>query len=868
MNIGVGDSLKPYGVTSFNNLALGKLLEKSSIYISNLTDEEYSTFLRWMIGFSSSQTTGFHDILRNTKFIPNEKNTLIEPVNIFIPSDYRDENELADEANVIRPSLFHALNRDVINWLMDLGVQEMSNLSVIETVLCKDGFISKDNAIDVMRFIFDCDKKENIFSNIDSHILSQLKILTHGGQLKSASELYLADIYNPGCKIEKYYPLDIFIDSSYPRLSSEISDWGTFFRKLGAGNDIELSSIDYRAGSWVMSDYTISSCVSKAKNTEYVHSYWNGNNYYLGCAGGVRITTLSSPFLNPKMLPDNSDTFDFYQNFWSRIFSGDTPKRDDDYIFGLTGNGYSKKAFLKDDKYLGKSFIEWVISKWAVIPASDGKLHTISNVLSNNSANIDTFGSYFPVCSISTINSSWNNLLPFKKDLALQDYLDILEKISNDDSNEKISENKDKILRIYDRIYDAISDFSDSSSEIIKLKNWGKTHKLLSKELKFEYPHDLCLLSSRISGVKISNQAFHQKYQENDRFAAMMIAFGVNMISDHRVEGLDEALEMPEVRKKIENKIDFLTVISTSERFSVDSWNESRLKMIEAVEKLNFFKTNSIRIVYGTQPIDKPIYVKDNNLYYVGKFGAGVQELLTSDIVRLLGLNKGHQTTFLTILRMSDFEELKDYLFQKGYDTSFLIEPELPQKLEPSHGNAILGGEEPSYGGLTKEQMKVALVEAKDAILAKLTCEGYDTSSAQWDGWTCVDGIRKDGKEYPLVIRSNKSGRNTILSEIDWNQLMKPNAMFVVNTSNGIGTINFKQLLKSKENITIRFGSENLDVESRISRLADAFSFFKGMQFDFESYVTPVISRWQSFMAPEKNTGERPEAIDPSFLPE
>lgn len=348
----------------------------------------------------------------------------------------------------------------------------------------------------------------------------------------------------------------------------------------------------------------------------------------------------------------------------------------------------------------------------------------------------------------------------------------------------------------------------------------------------------------------------------------MMIAFGVNMISDHRVEGLDEASEMPEVREKIENKIDFLTVISTSELFSVDSWNESRLKMVEAVEKLNFFKTNSIRVVYGTKPIDKPIYVKDNNLYYVGKFGAGVQELLTSDIVRLLGLHKGHQTTFLTILRMSDFEELKDYLSQKGYDTSFLIEPELPQKLEPLHGNAILGGEEPSYGGLTKEQMKVALVEAKDAILAKLTCEGYDTSSAQWDGWTCVDGIRKDGKEYPLVIRSNKSGRNTILSEIDWNQLMKPNAMFVVNTSNGIGTINFKQLLKSKENITIRFGSENLDVESKISRLADAFSFFKGMQFDFESYVTPVISRWQSFMAPEKNTRERLEAIDPSFLPE
>lgn len=862
-----GDYLKPYGVLTFNNKTVGKLLESSSNYLFNLKDEEYSTFFNWLVGFSNVQTSGFKDILQHSKFLPNEKNILIEPVNIFIPSAYREENELADDANVIRPSLFQILNHNVIEWLMELGVQEMSNLSVIERVLCKAGFITKDNAIEVMRFIFDCDKKENVFSNIDTHILSQLKILTQGGNLKSGAELYLADIYNPVCKIEKYYPLDIFINNNYSRSSSEISDWSIFFRKLGAGNDIELSSIDYRSGSWVMSDYSISNCVSTAKNTEYVHSYWNGNNYYLGCAGGVRVTALSSPFLNPKMLPDNYDTFEFYQNFWSRIFAGNTPKREDDYIFGLTGNGYSKRAFLKDDKYLGKSFIGWLVNKWAVIPASDGKLHTISNVLPYTSSNIETFSSYYPVCSVE-ITSNWNDILSFKKDLTIQDYLDILERISEDDSSEKISENKERILRIYDRIYDSICDFSDSSSEINKLRNWGKSHTLLSKELKFEKPQNLCLLSSRISGVNISNQAYHQKYQENDRFAAMMIALGVNMISDHRVEGLDDAIEKPDIKNKIQGKVDFLTVISTSESFTEESWNESRIKMAESIDKLYLLQTDSIRVVYGTQAIDKPIYVKDNNLYFVGKFGAGVQELLSSDIVRLLGLHKSDQTTFLTILRMTDYEEIKEYLSQKGYDVNFLKEPELPQIIGHTSGNAILGGEEPLLGGLTKDQMRAALVEAKDAILAKLSCEGYDTSSAQWDGWTCVDGIQKNGEEYPLVIRSNKSGRNTILSDIDWNQLMRPNAMFVVNTGNGIGTINFKQLLKSKENITIRFGSENIDMESGISRLAEAFSFFKGMQFDFESYVTPIISRWQSFMAPENNTGELPEASDTSFLPE
>ena len=97
---------------------------------------------------------------------------------------------------------------------------------------------------------------------------------------------------------------------------------------------------------------------------------------------------------------------------------------------------------------------------------------------------------------------------------------------------------------------------------------------------------------------------------------------------------------------------------------------------------------------------------------------------------------------------------------------------------------------------------------------------------------------------------------------------MKPNAMFAVVASTGIGTICLREILKSKELISIRFSSENIDNPQHISELATVFAYFKGIQFDFESYIHPVVNQWERFMSPEQETGELPIAVSPSALPE
>lgn len=865
--IAAGLFLSKYGIRTIDKSHIMKFIERSTQYLIHCSEGECITFINWLKETGELHSDCFINTLSYSSILPCEDGNLHEPRIVFFPSEFREANAIAKDAIVLNGTFYRSLSSELKSWLKTLGVQEMSSLSIIENVLCKDGYIVPENAIEVLRYIFKFNRKENIFTTVAKSKLSNLKLLTTKGCMKNASQLYLSDIYNPKCKIQSSYNDDIYVSEDYIESDEDLAEWSLFLTKLGATDDIKLSSIKYEEGSWLTRNSSIRYVINLAKSSEY-NMAWDGRRFYLGCAGGVCVYAKTSIFIKPKTEYPVLPNLDFFSNIWSRIFTQQVPGHQEDYVFGNTGFGYTKKAYLDSPKYLNKSFLVWVTENLAIIPATDGQLHNIQEVLLNTETNLTLFGKYFPVIVLNGgISQQWIDHLSFKKELSLSDMLEVLAKISLDNTQEQIKDNIDRICRIYDRIADGGFDLSEGSNEYNALRNWGQTHKILSSEKEFEYPSNLYLLSSRLSGVELDNQVYHRKNQENNRFADLMIALGVNMINNHTVEGLEAGISDRSIHDELLGKSDFFAALTLGEASSEKDWEDASKKIRNTIYKLNFFKVPSIRVVYGTQGIKKTIYVKDSNLYFVGKFGLAVQELLHGDIVRLIGLHKNDKSTFLTLMRMSDFDEMIEYLQLKGYDTTYISRPQLPEN-RINDSIPSMEGEDLPYGGLTKEQMRDALTEAKEAILRQLNTDGYDISNHLWDGWTCINGVRKDGTEYPLVIRSNKSGRNTVLSASDWNQLMKENAMFVVNTNSGIGTVNFRELLRSKDNITIRFGSENIDDANRVSKLAEAFTFFKGMQFDFASYVRPTISRWQSFMAPALETGEQASANPSISLPE
>lgn len=858
----IGQALqKMYDVANITTEHVYIILEKANEYLKNLTDEEMLTFLMWLRGLSQDLNNDFKRSVSCASILPDEDSNLIAPVESFFPSEYSDENpDISADAKIIRKSLADKFSHEIIDWLKELGVQEMSNLSVIEKVLCKKGYITKENCIKVMQFIFDSEQKEHVLNKLGGKI-QMLRLLTKSGELETADNMFMDSSYGIRINEDNSILNGYFVSTEYIRERDDIIKWQLFFRAIGVNTEFYVRKRIFGSNSLLYKSFF--SLVDYCTKNEKKYDQWPIHT--CGYFVDIYIQAQLPPILN-----FSSDRFAECKFIWSNTMEHPVNlDSNEDYIAGHTGFGYYAYGYFKDNreghKYLGELVLPYLLRTRNLLPGTDKQLHRSVELLAPNEENYQLYGNYLPTLDIKTkIDNSWLNILDFKTQLSLSDYLSVLSQISLDEESIKI--NRNRINSIYERIADSF-DFSEDSSDYALVRNWGQSHKILSKEGRFELPHSLYLLSSKLSGVELDNQVFHAKYLENDRFAAFMTALGVNMITDYRVEGIEDGKYKPDINHIFVRKEDFLTSIAVGDSFTKDTWEEAKSKMHSAIMRMEFYQADSISIYYGNQGFPKMVYSKANEFYFVGNFGLANQELLHDDIMAALGLPKKVSTIFLAILQMDDFLELKEYIKQKGYDTSFIEEHNdlIRDENQPA---AIMSGENAAYGGLTKEEMRNALEEAKEAVLDKLSKDGFDISNKEWDGWTCIDGVRKDGKEYPLVIRSNKSQRNTCLSPKDWNQLMRPNAMFAVVASTGIGTICLREILKSKELISIRFSSENIDNPQHISELATVFAYFKGIQFDFESYIHPVVNQWERFMSPEQETGELPIAVSPSALPE
>lgn len=827
----VGIALKQYGIAEINTYHIDIFLEKTEALLGNFSEKEVLQLLSWLKEYSLDKSYDFKRKLSYSKILLDEKKQPIEPIMSFFPSKYSDENpDITEDAKIIKQELAELFEEDLSTWLRSIGVQEMSNISVIDRVLCEDGFIDESNALEVVRFIFECNKNENIFNEIRADRLENIRLLTNGGRLLLPSELYLSDCYNPICKIQEVYPEDIFVSELYAKDNQDCAEWALFLHKLGCANDIKLSIIKYGYGSWVMQNNTIQRCVQYAQHTEY-NTSWDGRKFYLGCAGGVCIYAKSSPLITFQ----RSDLIhEFYKIFWGRIFSNSKPSINEDTIFGCTGWGYTKRANISNASYLGKSFIEWLVETNDILPATDGKFYTINKILINSDYNLRTFGDYFPVLAINNqICDEWIEKLPFKRDLSLSDYLNILEQISQDDSAD-MKVNKERINSIYEHISDCW-DFTQGNENCEMLQNWGATHKLLSKEGNFEPPSSLFLLSAHLSGVELNNQVFHGKHLETSRFVSMMTALGVNLITDHKVKGLDYARYDSNITRMLHKKKEFLTTIAQSENFTSEMWREAVLKMGNLIDRISFYRADNLYVCYGNQEFEKTVYSKESEFYYVGEFGLANQELLHSAIMKALELPLKARTIFLTILQMSNLEELKEYLAQKGYDTSYIQEMGLAQQGVSNSGDATLGvrlrGSE-----LAPLEQAAENKEARDLVLCKLKNMGFDVPNVDSES-SVIDGIRKGSVEYPLVVKSCKNQEHRIwINPNEWQQLFKPNSMLWLHFGDRVvAPVKAHELFTYQDKLTLSFDTVNLMMDDRIAKIMEVLHYFNKVHLDLVS---------------------------------
>lgn len=147
---------------------------------------------------------------------------------------------------------------------------------------------------------------------------------------------------------------------------------------------------------------------------------------------------------------------------------------------------------------------------------------------------------------------------------------------------------------------------------------------------------------------------------------------------------------------------------------------------------------------------------------------------------------------------------------------------------------------EPQYAGLSAEEMRDNLLQAKTDVKLYLEEKGYRfTKGICEDAWCNIYGVLDPtGREVPIVVHSYKSRRRAFsLNTSDWEQLSKDGSMLWVVTRDGPQCVPFYALPRDTNTIAITFSPENMQYKNRCIALAETLKYFKGLHFNFGTTI-------------------------------
>ena len=591
-------------------------------------------------------------------------------------------------------------NKQEFNWISQLGVEELSDITFIKNVICKSDYITEDNSIEVTRFLFESNLKHNIFDEIDDYYLSRLKFLTKHGNLEYASDLYLGSKYKPETDIEPCFDEDIFVSEDYCEDEDDISEWNLFLSKLGVNNTLKLRNIrlDGTEGILLLQD------VKEKFGKEYNVGSWGTHFYY----SFRYIDVFYAPFVLT-----NECSNDLLTIIWSNIFSKPF-ECNEDKVYGTAGFWQESRSFA-DLKEV--NFIEWALDNYQLFPTSDGRCLPSNQVLCNTDDIKFIADKYLPVINLTnSIHESWNEVLHLRNILQFEDYLTILTGISNDGEN--VEQNKERISKIYQRLVDL--DCLTSSVKAEQIKEWTENNKILSKDGIFEYPRNLSHIT--LDGFKSDNRVYIGSPSNREKVIELLALMGVKVITEKNIKpSFKDKKETKELQRLLKGILSPLAIIALGEKIDETSYNEKKQSLQSLLNNTYFYHCEEIRLTYGNNDdtIERNSFGSKNEFYYTGSLRPASIEPLLTPLCKYLDIKGKERELFIMLIE--NYEGIRQNLKDKGYDTSLLEED---KQQDSGNIQVTLGGYNPSIS----EQERNARTGFKGEILVyeKLIAMGYN----------------------------------------------------------------------------------------------------------------------------------------------
>ena len=656
--------LSEYGVKIFATREVLQLLMDGRILTDITADENFK-----LVEFLRKHITSHEEIedLGPVAFLLDDTNRLCVARDLCLPSEFKSQNAPAKDVRTLNESLYETLkDKEELRWLrFNFGIKEMSNFGFVEYILDRPGYVTIDNAISLGRFLFRVWKKENFLDRSDfAEKMKSVMFLTKTGELKPIVNLYLGSKYQPKHDIEKVAPdRGMFISPKYPEDNDCMEDWSFFLKKCGASDSVGITQriFDEKKDAEELKAYPI---LEEAAVAFYSKQHERTN--YRGFRNPIiqkRIAVSYFTFIDP-MGPVNRELEKYVLN----IVLAQSFRREviEDKISGkVKWWGTSKEDSLFNlvaSKY--KTFIEYALAEKQLFPTVMGTSLPAKDVFINNSKITRLAGQYLPVLDISnTVHDSWRKILPFKETLTLDDYLMLLANIANDTEHAK--NNRERVSSIYESL---IVEGYYTNEEV---GEWGKTHKILSKNNEYMFPSDLSYIT--IAGFGSVCQAYgkvdrHLQYQLIDLFRTL----GVRIVDKVSPEFLPPCpKESIGLKDKLSCKIAYIAMIRSHHRKS--DYDECVKEVEKLIDCCSFYQCERIDLSYGDDEdrISKVAYAEGTKFYYVGELGPTKMELLTKSLCKYFGLGD-KDGELLIVLISNTYNELDEYFKGKGYADELL----------------------------------------------------------------------------------------------------------------------------------------------------------------------------------------------------
>lgn len=719
--------LEDYGVFIFDKQKLKALFEDEKAFdnIDPCLDVKLIDFLFECYLQNRSEQEELITVLQDTRFLLDEEGNLSCPHDLFFPSQYKERNELAEDAiflhNIVNEHL--ESNKQEFNWVSQLGVEELSDITFIQNVICKSDYITKENSIEVTRFLFESNLNHNIFDEIDDSYLSRLQFLTKQGNLEYASDLYLGSKYKPEVDIEPCFDEDIFVSEDYCEDGDNISEWNLFLSKLGVNCTLELRLIRLDETE----DIIFLQNIKEKFEEKYNVGSWGTHFHYKFSYFDV--------FYAPFVLTNDCSN-DLLIIIWSAIFSKPIIYGKD-VIYGKAGFWRESRSFAELKEL---NFLDWALDNYQLFPTTDGRCLPSNQILCNTDDIKDIADKYLPVINLNNpIHDSWNEVLHLRNILQLEDYLTILTGISKDEENAE--QNKERISKVYQRLVDL--DCLTSPAKTEQIKEWSKNNKILSKDRTFKFPKDLSHIT--LDGFSSENRVYIGSPSNREKVISLLSLMGVRVITERNIKpSFKEPKEARELKGMLKSIVSPLTIVALGEKIEETTYKEKKHDLLTLLINTHFYHCEEIRLTYGNNndTIEKNTFGNKNEFYYTGSLRPANIEPLLTPLCKYLGIKDKERELFIMLIENN--EGIRQNLEDKGYDTSLLEED---KQQDSGTIQTTLGGYNPSIS----EQERNVKTGFKGEILVyeKLIAMGYNpvcpSISTEED---CEQKILLNGKTY------------------------------------------------------------------------------------------------------------------------